>query len=94
MGVFLPCYLFVVIPAPTSDASPEPEGQSLRRWRHGRRHRAIAGAAFVLGRRALVDLPAVAIALGAWLVLSKRKKVPEPLVIAAAAVIRLLLRRS
>src|SRR5262249_20445024 len=57
LGTFLPCYLFTVVPAP-----------HFRRWSRVRGVRAfvdgvtaaatgaIAGAAFVLGRRALVDL--------------------------------------
>jgi chromate transporter len=54
---------------------------------------AIGGAAFVLGRRALVDVPAVAIALGTWLVLRSIKKLPEPVVILAAGAIGLALHR-
>lgn len=51
---------------------------------------AIAGAAFVLGRRALVDVTTVAIALGALLVLTRFRRVPEPLLIAAAGVLGIL----
>jgi chromate transporter len=95
VGVFLPCYLFVIIPAPY-----------FRRFSANRRVKAfvdgvsaaatgaIAGAAFVLGRRALTDIPAVAIALATWFVFSRFKKVPEPLVIVAAGVLGLILRRG
>ena len=51
---------------------------------------AIAGAAFILGRRSLVDLPTIAIALATFALLSFRK-IPEPLVILAAGAIGLLL---
>lgn len=51
---------------------------------------AIAGAAFILGRRSLVDLPTVAIALATFALLSFRK-IPEPLVILAGGAIGLLL---
>jgi chromate transporter len=51
---------------------------------------AIAGAAFILGRRSLVDLPTVAIALATFALLSFRK-IPEPLVILAAGAIGLIL---
>jgi chromate transporter len=51
---------------------------------------AIAGAAFVLGRRALVDLGAVAICVVTFAVISKTKRVPEPVVIIAAGVVGLL----
>ena len=55
---------------------------------------AIAGAAFVLGRRALVDVTTVAIAVAAWLVFTRFKKVPEPLVIVVAGVAGLVLHRN
>ena len=53
---------------------------------------AIAGAAFVLGRRSLVDAPTIAIGLAALLILTYVKKVPEPLVILAAGLIGLGLK--
>ena len=55
---------------------------------------AIAGAAFVLGRRALIDVTTVAIAVATWLVFMRFKKIPEPVVIVAAGVLGLVLRRS
>ncbi len=95
LGVFLPTYLFVVIPAPY-----------YRRIAHNRQIAAfvagvtaaatgaIAGAAVVLGRRAIVDVPTVLIAAATLLVLVKAKKVPEPLVILAAGVVGVLLQRG
>jgi len=92
IAVFLPCYLFTVIPAP-----------HFRRFARNRQIRAfvdgvtaaatgaIAGAAFVLGRRAIIDLPTVLIALSTFLLLAKVKKVPEPLVILAAGVVGIIL---
>ena len=53
---------------------------------------AIAGAAFVLGRRSLVDVPTIVIGLATLLILTYVKKVPEPLVIVAAGVIGLALK--
>jgi chromate transporter len=94
LGVFLPCYLFVVIPAPYFRRFAGHPG--VRAFVDGvtaAATGAIAGAAFVLGRRALVDLGAVAIALGAWLVLSKLKRIPEPVVIALAGLIGVVARR-
>ncbi|HTA19763.1 MAG TPA: chromate transporter, partial [Polyangia bacterium] len=52
---------------------------------------AIAGAAFVLGRRALIDLPTVIVAFVTWLIFTRFKKIPEPLVIVAAGVAGLVL---
>jgi len=48
---------------------------------------AIAGAAIVLGRRAIVDGPTIAIAVGTLLVLTRVRRIPEPLVIIAVGII-------
>ncbi len=93
LGVFLPTYLFVVVPAPY-----------YRRIAHSRRIQvsvagvtaaatgAIAGAAFVLGRRAILDVQTALIALMTLAVLVKVRKVPEPLVILAAGALGIALR--
>jgi chromate transporter len=92
LGVFLPCYLFVIIAAP-----------HFRRIAANRRVKAfvdgvtaaatgaIAGAAVVLGRRAVVDVPTALIALAALATLVWVKRVPEPLLILAAGLIGLLI---
>lgn len=54
---------------------------------------AIAGAAFVLGKRAMVDVATVLIALGTFAIMTKFKKVQEPLLIVAAAAVGLALKR-
>ena len=87
LGVFLPCYLFVVIPAPYYRRFAG--NRSIKAFVDGvtaAATGAIAGAAFVLGRRAIVDLPTVLIALVTLVVLVKIKKAPEPLVILLAGV--------
>jgi chromate transport protein ChrA len=53
---------------------------------------AIAGACFVLGRRAIVDVPTALLALGAFALLW-RFKVPEPVLIAGAGVAGVLILR-
>ena len=50
---------------------------------------AIAGAAVVLGRRAIVDVPTALIALATLGVSTRVKKVPEPVVILAAGAVGL-----
>jgi chromate transporter len=92
LGMFLPTYLAVVLAAPY-----------YRRFAENLRVRAfvdgvtaaatgaIAGAAFVLGRRALIDLPTVLIALAALALLRSRWKIPDPLIIGAAGLAGLLL---
>jgi chromate transporter len=94
VGVFLPCYLFVVIPAPYFRRfADNPKVRAFVDGVTAAATGAIAGAAFVLGRRALIDLTTVAIAVATWLVFTRFKKIPEPVVILAAGVLGLVLRR-
>jgi chromate transporter len=51
---------------------------------------AIAGAAVILGKRSLVDIPTSMIGLITFVVLVKLRKVPEPVLILIAGVIGLL----
>jgi chromate transporter len=52
---------------------------------------AIAGAAVVLGRRAIVDVPTAGIALATLAVLVYARRVPEPVAIVGAGVVGYLL---
>jgi chromate transporter len=52
---------------------------------------AITGAVVVLGRQSLIDLPTILLALATAGVLWTSKRVPEPVIVAAAALIGLLL---
>jgi chromate transporter len=93
LATFVPCYLFTVVPAPY-----------FRRLAQNRRIKAfvdgvtaaaagaIAGAAFVLGRRALVDVPTVLICVATLAILLRFKKVQEPLIILVAGVIGFFLK--
>jgi chromate transporter len=95
LATFLPCYVFTVVPAPHFRRLSQ--NRALKAFVDGvtaAATGAIAGAAFVLGRRALVDATTVAIALGALLVLTRVRRVPEPLVIAAAGLLGVLLKRA
>jgi chromate transporter len=92
-ATFLPCFLFTVIPAP---------------WfrRYGQRPwlkaivdgitagavGAILGAVFVLGRQSVRDLPTLSIAAAALAVAVTLRKVPEPIIVLAAALAGLALR--
>jgi chromate transporter len=92
--VFLPPYLLVILLAP-----------HYRRFAQNRRIKAfvqgvtaaaagaIAGAAFLLGRQAIRDVPAGIIALTTLAVLIWVRKVPEPLLIFAAGLVGLALSR-
>jgi chromate transporter len=95
LGVFLPCYLFVIVPAPyfrriVGNRAVKAFVDGVTAAATG----AIAGAAVVLGRRAIVDLPTALIGLGTLGTLVYVKRVPEPLVIVAAGVIGLVLRAT
>ncbi len=92
-ATFLPCYLFTIIPAPYFR-------------KHGKRPAIVAfvdgvtaaaigtitGAVVVLGKRSIIDLPTIAIALVTVVLLWKAKKLPEPVIVAAAAAVGLLLK--
>jgi len=94
LGVFLPVYLFVVIPSPWFKRHMnQPQLSAFVAGVTAAATGAIAGAAFVLGRRAIFDLTTAAIAL-ATLGIVWRWKVPEPFLIAAAGIAGLLLFRS
>ncbi|MBI2889239.1 MAG: chromate transporter [Nitrospirae bacterium] len=95
LGTFLPCYLFTVIPAPYFRRFSKNE--TIKAFVDGvtaAATGAIAGAAFVLGRRALFDIPTVLICAATLLVIIKVKKLPEPLVILAAGVVGVVLHRA
>jgi chromate transporter len=88
LGVFLPCYLFVIVPA-----------KYFQRSIHDARVRAfvdgvtaaaagaIAGAGLVLGRRAVFDLPTAAICLVTLAASTRIKSASEPLLIVAAGMV-------
>jgi len=87
IGVFLPVYLFVVIPYPWFDKwSANRQVKAFVKGVTAAAAGAIAGACFVLGRRAIFDVPTAALAVAA-LVLLWRFKVPEPVLIVCAGLI-------
>ena len=91
LATFLPCYLFTIIPAPYFR-------------RHGKKPAivafvdgctaaavgTIAGAVIVLGRRSIIDIPTIVIVVVTLLLLWKVKKLPEPAIVALAAVAGLI----
>ncbi|HWI36983.1 MAG TPA: chromate transporter [Burkholderiales bacterium] len=91
LATFLPCYLLTIIPAPYFR-------------KHGKRPAivafvdgctaaavgTIAGAVIVLGKRSISDFPTALIMLVALGLLWKAKKIPEPVIVAAAAVLGLV----
>jgi chromate transporter len=92
VGMFLPTYLAVVLSAPYYRRFAQ--NQQVRAFVDGvtgAATGAIAGAAFVLGRRAIVDLPTALIFLVAFAILRTTKKIPEPLLIILAGIVGLIL---
>jgi chromate transporter len=93
IGVFLPCYLFVIIPARYfRRAAKDPRVKAFVDGVTAAATGAIAGAAFVLGRRAIVDVPTAFIGLATLGVLVYARKIPEPLVILTAGVVGFLIK--
>lgn len=94
VGVFLPTYLFIVIPAPYYRRIAE--NRSIKALVDGVSAAAagsIGGAAIILGRRAIIDLPTVVIALATLGVLLAFRKLPEPFLIIAAAIAGVVIKQ-
>jgi chromate transporter, chromate ion transporter (CHR) family len=90
IGIFLPVYLFTIIPAPWF--SRNRDNALLKAFVLGATSAAtgaIAGAVILLARRAIYDLPTAAVALISLGVLW-RFKVPEPILVAAAGIVGLI----
>jgi chromate transporter len=92
VATFLPCYLFTVIPAPyfkkygkRADIAAFVQGITAAAIG------ALSGAVVVIARRSLTDVPTILIAIVTASILWKTKKIPEPALIFAAAVIGLVL---
>jgi chromate transporter len=88
IGVFLPAYLIVVAVAPSFRRIAR--NTSLRAVVDGvtaAATGAIAGAVIVLGRRAITDWPTLALFLVALVLVLRVRKLPEPVLLLAAAVI-------
>ena len=92
-GVFLPAYLVVLLVAPRFRRIQQ-DGRA-RTFAEGVTAAAVGallGAVVVMATRTLVDAATIAIAVGALVWLLAKPKVPEPLVLAAAALVGLVLR--
>jgi chromate transporter len=93
LATFLPCYLFTVIPAPYfKKYGKNPAIKAFVDGVTAAAIGAIAGAVVVIGRRTLVDIPSIIIALIVILILFRFKKLQEPIIIAAAALVGILLK--
>ena len=93
LATFLPCYLFTVLPAPYFKKwGKHPSIKAAVDGITAAAVGAIAGAVFVLGKRQITDLPSAAIALATIFILLRFKKLQEPYIIIAAALLGLILK--
>lgn len=92
LATFIPCYLFTVIPAPYFKKYGKLPGvvafvDGITAAAIG----AIAGSVIVIAKRSIIDIPTALIALVTIALLWKFKKLQEPVIIVAAAIIGLIL---
>jgi chromate transporter len=88
LGVFLPCFVFTVLPAPYFKKIAKNE--SIKAFVNGITAAvvgALVGSVIVIATRSIVDLTSGFIAIGTVLALIYIKKLPEPFIILAAALI-------
>jgi chromate transporter len=93
VATFLPCYLLTILPAPYfKKYGKQPGIAAFVKGVTVAATGAITGAVIVLGRRSLVDIPTIAIAIISVALLWKfKKKLPEPLLVLGAAIVGLIL---
>jgi chromate transporter len=92
LATFIPCYLFTVIPAPYFKKYGKlPAVLAFVDGITAAAIGAITGSVIVIARRSIVDVPTALIALVTIALLWKFKKLQEPVVVAAAAILGLLI---
>jgi len=93
LGIFLPVYFVVIVLAPSYKRwAKNPQLNAFVRGVTAAATGAIAGSVVVLARRSVYDWPTIAICAASLAILF-RWRVPEPILIACAAVAGLLLHR-
>ncbi|MCF0069562.1 chromate transporter [Dyadobacter sp. CY261] len=93
LGVFLPCFIFTVLPAPYFKKISKNE--SIKSFVDGITASvvgALVGSVFVIGSRSIVDFPSALIALATGVALIYIRKLQEPYVILIAAVVGVLIK--
>jgi chromate transporter len=92
-ATFLPCYLFTILPAPYFKKYGKlPEIKAFVDGVTAAAIGAITGAVVILAQRSLIDIPTWAIALASLFLLWKFKKLQEPYLIVAAALVGWLVK--
>jgi chromate transporter len=93
LATFIPCYVFTVIPAPYfKKYGKHPALKAFVDGVTAAAIGAIAGAVLVLATRTLTDIPTLLIALATIGILLRFRRLPEPLIIAVAALIGIILK--
>lgn len=92
LATFLPCYLFTIIPAPYFKKYGKMPGvvafvDGITAAAIG----AITGSVIVIAKRSIIDIPTALIAVVTIALLWKFKKLQEPIIVAAAAIIGLVI---
>ena len=91
LATFVPCYLFTVIPAPYfRKYGKRPDVIAFVAGVTAAAIGSIAGAVIVIGQRSITDWLTAALALATTAILWRFKKIPEPALVAVAAVIGLI----
>lgn len=91
LGTFLPCYLFTVLPAPYFKKYGKlPAVKAFVDGITAAAVGAITGSVIVIARRSIVDWPTILLALATALLLWRFKKLQEPVIVIAAALIGLV----
>jgi chromate transporter len=92
IGMFVPCYLFTVIPAPHfKKHGKNPHVLAVVDGVTAAAIGAITGAVVVLGERSVIDLTTAALCAASLAILWRFKKVPEPVIVVAAGILGLFL---
>jgi chromate transporter len=92
LGTFLPCYLFTVIPAPYFKKYGHLPG--VKAFVDGITAAAvgaITGSVIVIAKRSIVDVPTLLIGLATIALLWRFKKLQEPVIVTAAALLGLVI---
>ncbi|HTK01933.1 MAG TPA: chromate transporter [Bordetella sp.] len=89
-ATFLPCYLFTILPAPYFKKYGKlPAILAFVNGVTAAAVGAITGAVIVLAKRSIIDVPSFLLALATVALLLRFKSLPEPVIVAGAAVIGL-----
>ncbi len=92
LATFLPCYLFTIIPAPYFKKYGKlPAIVAFVDGVTAAAIGAITGSVIVIAKRSIVDIPTALMAIATVVILWKYKKLQEPVIVAGAALIGLVL---